>query len=149
MKKTYTLIAFLFMPLVCLGVWIGVLSFQRSTFSEVKVVIKGYDPRDLLSGRYIAYQIDWDKTDCTQFENHVCPKNEFCKEARWGRQCRFYVPESDAFWLDRFFGTRFENDIVFEVVYAYQKGAKPIAKQLLIDGKPWRDWRNFVEKEMK
>jgi len=149
MKKKYILIGLLFLPVVCLALWIGFLSFQRNTFGEVKVVITGYDPRDLLSGRYIAYQIDWDKTDCTQFENHICPQKEFCKEAKWGRQCRFYVPEMDALWLDRLFATRFENEKTFEVIYAYQKGSKPIAKNLLIDGKPWRQWRDFSETETK
>lgn len=123
-------------PIVVLLFWVVFLALSQIGSSRVKVVITGYDPRDLLAGRYLAYQINWDKTDCTQFENAVCPKDEFCVEARWGRQCRFYVPENKANALDRRFRNRKEDD-VFEVVYAYKKGRMPIAKQLLINGYEW------------
>lgn len=130
------LIAALVLPLICLLAWSCVLGFQRRHFSEVTVAITGYDPRDLLSGRYIAYQIDWAKTDCSQFEKGICPDTEFCVEARWGRECRFYVPEFQADSLEMRFTHRNKDD-VFEVVYAYQKGHTPIAKKLLINGKDW------------
>lgn len=123
-------------PIVALLGWVIFLGVSQIGARQVKVVITGYDPRDLLAGRYLAYQIDWDKTDCAQFENAVCPKEEFCVEARWGRQCRFYVSESKAGMLDMRFMHRKESD-VFEVVYAYKKGRMPVAKQLLINGKDW------------
>ncbi|MBR6408633.1 MAG: hypothetical protein IKS23_00120 [Alphaproteobacteria bacterium] len=138
MKKSLLVVALVF-PLVCLLVWSCYLSFERRNFSEVTLSITGYDPRDLLSGRYIAYQIDWDKSDCSQFENKVCPKDEFCKEETWGRQCRFYVSETKAYALERLFASRNSDDNVFEVVFAYQKGRQPIAKELLINGKDWRE----------
>ena len=28
---------------------------------------------------------------------------------------------------------------VFEIVYKYRSGVKPLAKDLLIDGKPWQE----------
>lgn len=138
MKKSLLIVALVF-PLVCLLVWSCYLSFERRNFSEVTLSITGYDPRDLLSGRYIAYQIDWDKSDCSQFENNLCPKDEFCKEEIWSRQCRFYVSETKAYALERLFARRNSDDNVFEVVFAYQKGRQPIAKELLINGKDWRE----------
>ena len=138
MNKRVLMLLF-FIPLVILAAWSEWLYMQRASGTEVKVAISGYDPRDLLSGHYIQYTIDWDHTDCSQFANGVCPEGEFCKEARWGRQCRFYIPEKNAKELDRMFRKRNRTDTVFEVIYSYHKGREPIAKQLLINGKDWRE----------
>ena len=148
MNKKILLFLF-FTPLVLLICWTLFLDHQRVSGAEVKVVIRGYDPVDLLSGHYISYQIDWNKTDCTQFPEGRCPSQEvFCKSSRWGRQCRFYIPEKHARELDTLFRkyvwrSRDANDMTFEVVYSYKKGFKPIAKQLLING---RDWRESISK---
>lgn len=131
-------------PFIALFAWTMWLYTQQATGKEVKVAVTGYDPRDLLSGHYIQYTIDWDRTDCGQFSDGICPKNEFCKEARWGRQCRFYIPEKNARELDRLFRRRNTTDMIFEVVYSYHKGSEPLAKQLLINGK---DWRESIEKK--
>jgi len=136
-KKYFWLIAF-FIPLICLMVWTVSLHIQRQSGQEVRVQITGYDPRDLLSGHYIQYQIDWEKTDCSQFEGQVCPDTKyFCKKARWGRQCRFYIPEKHAERLDKLFRGRNSNQDVFEIVYSYQPGRNAMAKQLLINGQDW------------
>lgn len=142
MRKS-VLAAMLFAPIAGLLFWVLFLALGQIGMHEVKVQIMGYDPRDLIAGRYLAYQIDWDKTDCGQFENAVCPKEEFCVEAHWGRQCRFYVDDFKANMLDERFRNRKEND-VFEVIYKYKKGKLPIAKKLLINGK---DWQNVVTNE--
>ena len=135
MRKN-VLMAVLGAPIVFLLLWVVFLALSQIGAKEVKVVITGYDPRDLLAGRYLAYQIDWDKTDCAQFKDGICPKEEFCTEATWGRQCRFYLSETKAGILDRLFARRKEGD-VFEMIYAYKKGRTPVAKKLLINGKDW------------
>lgn len=155
MKKNFLIIIFM-LPLICLMVWTGYLTYQQKNGGEVKVRITGYDPRDILSGHYIAYTIDWEKTDCNQFKDRVCPKNDFCKINKfkrifyWGAPCRYYVPEKYAEQLDKTFrkATTFslsddkgEKDI-FEVVYSYQEGKEPFAKELLINGK---DWRKYIK----
>ena len=134
------LAAALAMPLVCLAVWTGYLTYERATGVEVKVSVRGYDPRDLLSGHYIQYQVDWEKTDCSQFEGGVCPQDDFCVDERWGKQCRYYVPELYSYALDTLFRKRNENDLIFEVVYSYKHGRKAIAKELLINGKHWQEY---------
>ena len=137
MKKYIWAVA-LALPWVCLVTWTLCLTYQRAHGTEVKVSITGYDPRDLLSGHYIQYQIDWKKTDCTQFENQVCPDTKyFCKKARWGRQCRFYIPEKHAERLDKLFRDRNSSQDEFEIVYSYQPGRNAMAKQLLINGQDW------------
>ena len=137
MKKPLLAIA-LSLPLVCLIGWTLFLAVLRNQGTDVKVAVTGYDPRDLLSGHYIAYQIDWDQTDCTQFAGNVCPKEQFCREALWGRQCRFYIPERYAKELDDLFRKRNTTDNVFEVVYSYRAGRKPMAKEMLINGRSWK-----------
>ena len=139
MKKQFWPV-FLALPWVCLVVWTLCLTYQRAHAPEVVVAITGYDPRDLLSGRYIAYQPDWARTDCGQFENGICPKGNFCRKARWGERCRFYVPETDAGKLDALFRARGEKELRFDVVYAYQKGKEPLAKRLLINRTDWQDY---------
>lgn len=135
MNKKLWILALAF-PWICLVVWTLSLTVQRNRGTEVTVRVMGYDPRDLLSGHYIAYEIDWEHTDCTQFASGICPRDEFCREARWGRQCRFYVPESQAQQLDDLF--RHRGNDKFEVIYAYTPGQIPLAKQMLINGQDWQ-----------
>ena len=59
------------LPILFLGIWGVILSFQINSGIEVRLPIMGYDPRDLLSGHYILYQIDWESADCKQFENAI------------------------------------------------------------------------------
>lgn len=121
-------------PAVLLLLWAVFLSLQISSGQEVVVRIKGYDPRSILSGHYINYEIDWDSTDCTQFEGNICPKKDFEKalyKQYWGRNGRFYIAENKADDLDK--AVR-NNDNVAEIVYSYRKGQKPYALHLLING---------------
>ena len=141
MKKKLWVVLFV-LPLVCFACWAVWLYVLSVSGKEVTLAVKGYDPRDLLSGRYIAYQIDWEKTNCGQFEGGICPENEFCVEAKWGRACRFYVPEKSAMYLENMLQNASTDANTFEVVFAYQKGRTPIAKRFLISGK---DWHAIVE----
>ena len=138
MNKKALVLAFI-APFIALFTWTMWLYIQQTTGREVKVVVNGYDPRDLLSGHYIQYTIDWDRTDCYQFPDGICPKNNFCQEKQLTGQCRFYIPEKNAKELDRLFWNRNNTDMIFEVVYSYHKGREPLAKSLLIDGKDWRE----------
>ena len=136
--------------------WVCTLQTQKTEGEIVRLAIQGYDPRSLLSGRYILYQINWDKThpdeirrlslytninvqkDCIVFsdEDENCWWNDDWEE-KVGYKQRFYIPEENANQLDRLFS---KNNHLFEVLYACQKGRKPIPVELLIDGKPWRDF---------
>ena len=138
--KKIQIIAALTFPILMLVLWVIFLTVKSLTLPEVRVSITGYDPRDLLSGHYIAYTIDWENTDCTQFENKICPREEFrnyALKAYWGQQFRFYVPEQYASKLDDMFRYQRGNH-KFEVIYKYRSGIKPMAKDLLIDGRPWK-----------
>ena len=62
------------------------LFITKNSGVDIKLPVMGYDPRDLLSGHYIQYQIDWEKADCNQFEDSVCHKDNFCIDATLDQQ---------------------------------------------------------------
>lgn len=128
MLKKYGYAGLVFLPVLILAVWVGTIEIERNMGREVIVRLQGYDPRDLLSGHYISYQLDWDKTDCAQFENGICPR------AAFERSGRFYVPEDKAATLDK--AVR-NADNTTEMVFSYKRGIKPYALKLLVNGKEW------------
>ncbi len=126
-KKYIIFIPAICIFLFCLSLWL--LKYEQP---EVILRIQGFDPRDLLSGHYISYQIDWQNSDCTQFENNKCPKENFETVSQ-----RFYIPEKYAYELDKRFRQADFNNDVFEIIYAYSPRFLPIAKRLLINGQNW------------
>ena len=62
MDKKFAIVLFC-LPILFLGIWGLILSFQMNSGIEVRLPIMGYDPRDLLSGHYIQYQIDWENVN--------------------------------------------------------------------------------------
>lgn len=134
--------------------------FKRNIYHNGKQVIldiKGYDPRDLLSGHYITYRIKYGIDNICPEQNfineaYVCldpkgfskvePTN--CKTLLKG-QCfsnknfsagieRFYIPESRAKELE---------DKVREkraqIVVGIMPTGEAVVKDLLIDGKKWSE----------
>lgn len=119
----------LMLPFLGLCVWTMYYTHFLKNATEVVLPITGYDPRNLLSGHYIEFQINWYEADCYQSNwNGHCPKAEFVGINR------YYVPESQALKLERMIGN--SNNLA-EIVFAYQVGTKPVAKELLINGKPY------------
>ena len=143
----------LLLPLLVLIGWSISLAYDSSRGREVEVMIRGYDPRDLFAGRYLAFAIDWDKTDCQQFPGKTCPQDDFCQMS-FRESCRFYVPEEDADQLDRLLqqaspllndpaspGSAAKPSLQFSVIYAYRPGKTPLAKQLRINGQDYKTWQ--------
>jgi len=128
MLKKYGYIGLVLLPVFILLTWVATLEVQIHQGREVVVRLRGYDPRDLLSGHYISYMLDWAETDCTQFEDGVCPQGDF----DWSG--RFYVDEDKAPALDKL--VRDENNTA-EMVFSYRKGMKPLALNLLVNGESW------------
>lgn len=134
MIKKYLKLILMIAPALLLLAWVSVLSYQQYRGKEVVLSIKGYDPRSLLSGHYIQYQIDWEDSDCTQFDDEVCPEEEFNKalfDGRWGQNGRFYVSEKQAKDLDR--AVR-DSENKAEIIYSYRQRQRPYALRLLING---------------
>ena len=65
--KKYLLIAAVVFPIVCLFALMLTKQLRLSQGSEVILPIEGFDPRDLLSGHYLAYRINYGASpDCSR-----------------------------------------------------------------------------------
>ena len=139
--KNKLILFLLIIPVVCLFVWNCILWYDKDSGTEIIVTVSGYDPRDLLSGHYIRYRIDWDKTDSMQFENKPFTKQDFIDSLN-KKSLRFYVSEKHAKSLDKLLiesmSVKEENKKRIEILYSYKKGKHPIAKNLFIDGQNYR-----------
>ena len=120
------------LPVVLLLAWVAFLWWQVAAGALVKIKIKGYDPRDLLAGHYILYELDWEAADCSQFAGGKCPKEEF--ERFDAARGRFYVPQQLALALEQ----DIQNSAnTAEMVFSYRAGYRPYARSLLINGRNW------------
>lgn len=138
MKKLFLIMA-LTLPLVVLIIWGSWLWLTRGIRQEIVLPIQGYDPRDLLAGHYLSYQIKWDEADCAQFEDGVCPVETFPKEMR------FYVPEHQAARLERILLQK-DPMVIFQIVFAYKPHTMPIAKEMRINGFDWQIYLRRFQK---
>ncbi|MBQ7413030.1 MAG: hypothetical protein IJV07_01995 [Alphaproteobacteria bacterium] len=126
--KKYVLLILVCLPTLFFCLWTFQLSGQVENARLVTVPLRGYDPRDLLAGHYIQYDIDRNQFNVRDYPDCRLPN-------RW-QERRFYIPEKDAEVLDTLFR---QNQSRFSIVFACQEGRKAIAKQLLIDGRDWHD----------
>ena len=139
--KNKTLFFILLLPVICLFVWNCFLWYTKDSGTDITVPVMGYDPRDLLSGHYIRYRIDWDEADLKQFEDKFFTKDEFVDSLNKSSY-RFYVSEKHAKYLEKLlmesWDVKEEDKKKIEVVYSYKKGKHPIAKKLLVNGQPYQ-----------
>jgi uncharacterized membrane-anchored protein len=145
---------------------------------EIILPITGFDPRDILSGHYLIYRIDYgiNSNDlCHDYDNtntnvYICLKKDNknpdaytsiinsysnpadledtecfalikgkCKDGRFTAGIeKFFIPEGYANSLDRAVRNR-QGKIVLSVT----KGGSVAIKDLLIDGKSWKDYKDI------
>ncbi len=126
-----------------------------NTGETVVLTIEGVDPRDLLSGHYLNYRIDFQaENQCNnQFINtQLClrPYRRFAKEDQVDVDCqlylsgscragqfkagieRYYIPEADAKELDKLV-----RESRGKLLVSINKEGKAVIKDLLIDGESW------------
>lgn len=115
------------LPTLALMIWQSTLWIERAGGNDVEVAISGYDPRDLLLRHYLNYRIDWEKTDCTQFQEGHCLRADFCDP------CRFYLPEKDAKMLHKRLAHANQQH-QFTLIYRYRPNRFSFAKTLLLNG---------------
>ena len=74
MKQQITLFKlFALLPLVGILSFLAHTQFQTTTGLKYRMNIRGYDPRDLLKGRYLRYQFDFeDRVKGTNMYNRYC-----------------------------------------------------------------------------
>lgn len=118
----------LFVPVVILTGYMVRLS-GLTNFEKVEIAVEGYDPKDFFSGYYVALQPNWQRTDCSQFTDKVCPQKEF------EQVYSFYVKENAAKKLEKAVAAK---NVV--LVFSYQSGYKPLITDLKVDGVSYKDY---------
>lgn len=132
MKTKYILALVLGMPVIFFSYWINSINVSLKHENTVNVRMDGFDPRDILSGHYLYLRPNWQKTDCSQFKSKVCPTELF------SYSYRYYLPEFDARDLElKIAGNQ---NLKIEMVFVINGSAKPLVKELLINGKGWQEW---------
>jgi len=131
MKNRSLLLLALFSPLLVLTIWAAELEIRYIMSPKVLISATGYDPRDLLSGHYLNLRLDWNNTDCTQFEGNICDKKNFNK------RYRYYLPEKEAKALDKVLA---RQNLGLLLEFSYTQGREPILRNLFIENLPWKEW---------
>ena len=119
----------LMIPVVVWTAWTACLAYARATGTVVVLPITGYDPRDLIAGHYLRFQVDYGKDGlpdcggdgkrraarketaylCLDTKRITTEKPENCPVfikgvCAWGRfrdgLNRYYIPENQAKQLD-------------------------------------------------
>ncbi len=152
-----TLIVALIVPILSL---IALTSYKKYILAvgyEIVLPISGYDPRDLLSGHYITYRIEYGISEiCSnQYESriaYVClePNKSVnfsvplsCTKMIEG-ECnygqfkagieKYFVPEDKAKYLESQIRSKSAS-----IVLSVTRNGRAQVKDLLLDGQPWKD----------
>lgn len=143
-------------PIFALILLAGYKHYILNSGIEITLPISGYDPRDLLSGHYLTYQVDYgvspmcpeassasrdgyvcltsksfsydEPTDCLTFIRGTCRYTRFDAGVE-----KFYIPEDRAVELDRDV-----RDHKASIVLSVTGSGVAQVKELLIDGKSWK-----------
>lgn len=156
-KSKKALLILLFLPIFALILLAEYKKYLLFVGKEVTLPITGYDPRDLLSGHYLVYSVDYGvESICgtkpyeKKKDGFICLSPKFfstsspenceilikgvCNYSRFEAGVeRYYVPESEAKRLEELVQKN-QASIVLSVSYS---GEAQI-KDLLINGKSWR-----------
>lgn len=131
MNKKYLLLVGLLLPIVFFIGLIAQLQIAAWDLPIVRVAVRGYDPRDLISGHYLNLRVDWKKTDCKQFSQNKCP------EMRFRNHYVYYIPETKARSLEKLLS---EPDIDTQLVFSYPPKGFPQVLDFEINGKSWIEY---------
>lgn len=97
----------LVLPILAMGLLIGLHSQNQETGKEWRIPVTGYDPRDLLRGHYLTFRYDWNWQDensqscsgkncalCLEeasFGDSYSPKVQMMSSRRAKSQCNSYI----------------------------------------------------------
>ena len=160
MKRPLLLFISLLIPISILAWQTWTLHHQRESGETVTFPIKGFDPRDMLSGHYLTYQVDYGLDNssgcptsdiaayaCLRPEKRIFPLDELpdsCSQFIRG-SCNnesqfvsglehFYIPQQYADQLDA--KVRGNQG---KILVSIDKQGNTGVKDLLIDDRPWRE----------
>lgn len=151
------LILVLAFPIAALFVLMIQKGLVVSSGNQVTLPIKGYDPRDLLSGNYMIYQIDYGVSDLCQNQPaeavpaYICLDTKefsFVRDLKCSQLIRgtcngfrfkagiekFYIPETEAAKLEKKLQAGGAS-----VILSLTSTGDTQVKDLLIDGVSWKE----------
>lgn len=131
--KNKLYLAGLFLPLLCFLAAVGIYEHRQNRAYEIVVPVSGYDPRSLIAGHYILLSVDESRIDCAQFPDKSCPPAGFFE-----KNYKYFTPERDARLLENLIR---EQANTTELVFTVHPGQPPQIKDLLINGKNWKNAR--------
>ncbi len=146
-------------PIFILFLWASYHEINSNIGTERTFEIRGYDPRDLLSGHYLTYDVIYDNFDgetclykyndreklCLDtgklVEKGVPCKLELAGTCRYNRFDaninRFYIPQEHAEQLDKLL----RNNIVpASIKVLITNSGTAYVKELYFDGMPWQEY---------
>lgn len=154
-SKRYLIIALL-IPIFVLAALSASKKLVLLSGTEVVLPISGYDPLDLLSGHYLVYRVDYEVNNLCQGEEEtkagfVCLSAKsfsierpqgcstfirgICKYGRFEAGVeKYFIPEGKAQALEEKVRTKAAS-----IVLSVMSDGQAQVKDLLIDGKPWKD----------
>lgn len=143
-------------PILALAILTAYRNYVLTFADEVVLPISGYDPRDLLSGHYLIYQIDYGvdgicSGEKTQKSGYVClsPKgfsytppesctkliSGVCNRGRFEAGIeKYFVPEEEAKDLEAQVRSKSAS-----IVLSIPSSGQAQVKDLLVNGQSWKD----------
>lgn len=162
MNKTKLL---LFIPVVILLGWVILIQTAVSTGTPIVLPVRGFDPRDILAGHYLAVAVDygaftsecadrqgkqrWEKTEaffCPDIGKIVLNKPADCAVfikgyCRYGRfddnVSRFYIPEKLSRPLEQAVREPENNP---QLLLSVSRDGRAFPQDLILDGLPFAEW---------
>ena len=152
--RRFGLVVALLLPILALGAMTWLKSHLRDSGTPITLPIEGFDPRDLLSGHYLTYRVDYAAGDCpADTDAAVClaPERSIVAADAIPHSCtlyikghcdsgqfradveRFYIPEAYAQVLEQKV-----RDKKGAVELSVAADGTAVIRELLIDGVPWQ-----------
>jgi uncharacterized membrane-anchored protein len=159
--KNNTLTLSLFIPILSLMILTAFKHWRMISGREITLPITAYDPRDLLSGHYLRYTVNYGissicesgKSPLTTYHtpNYICLEPPFFSQKRpfpctffIKGQChngrftagieQFFIPEDKAKQLEKMVQNKKAS-----ILLSISTEGDAIVKELLIEGKPWHE----------
>lgn len=147
-------------PVLVIAGWIGSYVIHVENSATYELPVRGFDPRDLLSGHYLRYQVDYGQpVACPERTPEWClclrPSQPFAR-VNWQGQCsdaacntplkgscttgsfvagieRYYFPE------------RYTRELAIvppasSIIVSVSGSGKGVVKSFIVDGEPLQDW---------
>lgn len=137
-RRTILNLVVLFLPVLFLAGWSACLAWRHTHSPTYEVVMAGYDPRDIVYGKYVIFNYDWNHPESQKPEGlENLPVSG-----------RFYVPEHDAYDLQEMMRDQGKNIFKATIIIT---GNNTQIKNVTANGMPWQHaldlWRQTKDNQ--